>query len=397
MGKIKRIILTVLVLIGLALSIELCVVYYNANFIVDARPSICAISESIDCDSVAKTAYSQFFGIPLSLWGVFFYLFVLFMTYVDKIRKAKFLSFLNVFKNQSSYIFCVGLISFIISMILGCISVKKINSICVFCFMTYFIDLLITLVSKNWGNGLFYEVKQSIQDFVDAIKVKRYAFWFILIVLFAFAFLSYTTVSNILTPQIAKKKEMLSAFSEYSNLVDGNIMGPKDANVIIHEFMDFNCGGCFLANLYLHRIINEFENVKVIQHNVPLDKTCNHNMKFDGHKNSCLKTSYALAAAKQNRYWEMSDILFAENPETEKEIIEKARLVDFDIKKLKEDAHSAEIKEEIKKSIEFADSKNVDGTPTFYIGIRRILGTTSYPAFKQIVIEQGGKEKINHD
>ena len=397
MSKTKRIILTVLALIGLALSIELCIVYYNANFNLEAKPSICAISESMDCDSVARTAYSQFFGIPLSLWGVFLYLFFLFMIYVDKIKKIKFLNFLNVFKNQISYIFCIGLLSFIISMILGCISVKKINSICIFCFMTYLIDLLIALTSKNWGNGLFYEIKQSIEDFIEAIKVKRYAFWFVLLILLASSVLSYTTVSNILTPQIAKKKEMLNAFNEYRNLVDGNIMGPKDANVIIHEFMDFNCGGCFLANLYLHRIINEFENVKVIQHNLPLDKTCNHNMRSEGHKNSCLKTSYALAAAKQNRYWEMSDILFAENPETEKDIIEKARLVDFDIRKLKEDAHSNEIKEEIKKSIEFADSKNVDGTPTLYIGIRKILGISSYPELKKIVIEQGGKEKIKHE
>ena len=397
MSKTKRIILTVLALNGLAISIELCIVYYNANFNLEAKPSICAISESMDCDSVARTAYSQFFGIPLSLWGVFLYLFFLFMIYVDKIKKIKFLNFLNVFKNQTSYIFCIGLLSFIISMILGCISVKKINSICIFCFMTYLIDLLIALTSKNWGNGLFYEIKQSIEDFIEAIKVKRYAFWFVLLILLASSVLSYTTVSNILTPQIAKKKEMLNAFNEYRNLVDGNIMGPKDANVIIHEFMDFNCGGCFLANLYLHRIINEFENVKVIQHNLPLDKTCNHNMRSEGHKNSCLKTSYALAAAKQNRYWEMSDILFAENPETEKDIIEKARLVDFDIRKLKEDAHSNEIKEEIKKSIEFADSKNVDGTPTLYIGIRKILGISSYPELKKIVIEQGGKEKIKHE
>ena len=397
MSKTKRIILTVLALIGLALSIELCIVYYNANFNLEAKPSICAISESMDCDSVARTAYSQFFGIPLSLWGVFLYLFFLFMIYVDKIKKIKFLNFLNVFKNQTSYIFCIGLLSFIISMILGCISVKKINSICIFCFMTYFIDLIITLVSKDWRSGIFSEVKHSIEDFVEAIKVKRYAFWFILLILLVCSVLSYTTVSNILTPQIAKKKEMLNSFNEYRNLVDGNIMGPKDANVIIHEFMDFNCGGCFLANLYLHRIINEFENVKVIQHNLPLDKTCNHNMRSEGHKNSCLKTSYALAAAKQNRYWEMSDILFAENPETEKDIIEKARLVDFDIRKLKEDAHSNEIKEEIKKSIEFADSKNVDGTPTLYIGIRKILGISSYPELKKIVIEQGGKEKIKHE
>ena len=63
MTKSKRIILTLLSLIGMALAIELCIVYYNSNFAVDAQPSICAISETMDCDSVARTAYSQFLGV----------------------------------------------------------------------------------------------------------------------------------------------------------------------------------------------------------------------------------------------------------------------------------------------------------------------------------------------
>ena len=107
MNKTRRILLTLLPLIGLALSIELCVVYYNANFVVDAQPSICAISEGMDCDGVAKTSYSQFLGVPLSLWGVFLYLFFLFMTYVDKIQNIKGFGILKVFKNPLSYMFCI--------------------------------------------------------------------------------------------------------------------------------------------------------------------------------------------------------------------------------------------------------------------------------------------------
>ena len=137
----------------------------------------------------------------------------------------------------------------------------------------------------------------------------------------------------------------------------------------------------------------EFENVKVIQHNVPLERACNHNMQHEGHKNSCIKSKYALAAAKQNMYWQMSDILFEQSPENEKEIIEKARLLDFDIKKLKEDANSEKIAEELQESIKEADSKGITGTPTFLIGMRKIMGIGSYPALKQAVIEQGGREK----
>ena len=183
MNRTKRIIISILALIGLALSIELCIVYYNANFAIDAAPSICAISDKMDCDSVAKTSYSQFFGIPLPLWGVFLYLFFLFMTYVDKLQNKKGFGILKVFKNPTSYIFCIALISFIISMILGCISVFKIDSICVFCFMTYFIDLLITISAKTKDKTVLNEIKTSFNDFVFALKDGRNIFWLLLVLL----------------------------------------------------------------------------------------------------------------------------------------------------------------------------------------------------------------------
>ncbi len=397
MSKAKKIIILILCLIGLGLSLELCNVYYHANFAQSAAPSICAINDAFDCDSVAKTSYSQFLGIPLALWGILLYLFVLFMLFVDKLQNLKFLGFLKVFKNPLSYIFCISLLSFCISMVLGCISIFKINSVCIFCFMTYFIDLLIALTAKDWKGGIFKELKDSIFDFYEAIKVRRYAFWFIMLVLLAASILTYTTISNILAPQEAKRQELLKTIGEVRKYVNGNELGKTDADLIIHEYMDFNCGGCFIANIYLQRIVKEFENVKVIQHNIPLDITCNHNMKFSGHKNSCLKAYYAHAAAKQNKYWEMSDLIFGENPQTEKEIIEKARLLDFDIKKLKEDANSEEIKQEVKDSIAEADTKKIEGTPTMFIGIKQIVGVDSYPDFKQIVIEQGGREKANNE
>ena len=383
MNRTKRIIISILALIGLALSIELCIVYYNANFAIDAAPSICAISDKMDCDGVAKTSYSQFFGIPLS--------------YVDKLQNKKGFGILKVFKNPTSYIFCIALISFIISMILGCISVFKIDSICVFCFMTYFIDLLITISAKTKDKTVLNEIKTSFNDFVFALKDGRNIFWLVLVLLLFVSTLVYTSVSNILTPQIAKMKQFEQYFKQYDSDVEKNIMGPKDANIVINEYMDFNCGGCFFSQLYLHRLVSEFENVKVVQHIIPLEKECNHNMRFEGHKGSCLKARYALAAANQNMYWQMADVLFSEAPETEKEIIEEARLLDLDIKKLKEDANSEQIKKEIQEMIKYADSQDITGTPTFVIGVNKKIGINSYGEFKKYIIEQGGKEKVNHD
>lgn len=388
----KKLAINILSVIGLLLSIELCKVFINANFIDNATPSICAINTEFDCDKVAKSPFSQFLGVPLSLWGVILYLFFLIMNNVEKLQTKKFLGFLQVFKNPNSYMYCIGIFAFIISMFLALISKFEIQSICIFCLITYFINLAIALVAKEWGKGVFFELKNSFKDFIAAIKQPKYAIAFIIVATLGVGLLYILNATKILTPNVINRAN--EAKKIILKEATGNLLGKEDASLVIHEYMDFNCGGCFIANLYLHRIATEFENVKVIQHNVPLEKECNHNMKFDGHKGSCMKSRYALAAAKQNKYWQMSNILFfAQNIEDEKDIIKIAKQRKFNVKKLQEDANSEEIKNELKESILEADSKDVSVTPTIFVGMKKIEGIPPYPEFEQIVIKQGGKKK----
>ena len=97
-------IIRILALIGLALSIELAVVYHNANYDKTALYSFCSINDFIDCDGVAKTYLSQFLGIPLAWWGIFLYVFILFLTFVHKFNWKGLLAPLSAFKTPLKYI-----------------------------------------------------------------------------------------------------------------------------------------------------------------------------------------------------------------------------------------------------------------------------------------------------
>ena len=112
--NLKPTIVAILAALGFCLTVELAVVYYNAIFAVDAQPSICAINDFMDCDSVARTNESQFFGIPLAFWGMFWYLFVFVMLKAKDLSQKKFLKFMEVFKNPFDYIAVLGLFSFIV-------------------------------------------------------------------------------------------------------------------------------------------------------------------------------------------------------------------------------------------------------------------------------------------
>ena len=123
---VKKIIILILALIGFITTIKLAIIYYNANFNPYAVPSFCTVNAFIDCDGVAKTNESQFFGIPLAYWGLFLYSFIMMLLAAPKLKNFKLLKFLEVFKNPLDYIASLGIISFVISITLLCVSLFEI-------------------------------------------------------------------------------------------------------------------------------------------------------------------------------------------------------------------------------------------------------------------------------
>ena len=70
----RKLAIQIFSVLGFILTIELAVIYYTANYDKYALSSFCSINEFIDCDGAARTDVSQFLGIPLAYWGMFFYL-----------------------------------------------------------------------------------------------------------------------------------------------------------------------------------------------------------------------------------------------------------------------------------------------------------------------------------
>ena len=82
----KILAIQILAVIGLCLAIKLAFIYHAANYDKYALSSFCSINDFIDCDGAARSRAAQFLGIPLAFWGIFFYILVLFLTVVDKIK-----------------------------------------------------------------------------------------------------------------------------------------------------------------------------------------------------------------------------------------------------------------------------------------------------------------------
>ena len=389
----KNIFVLILSILGLVLSLELCKIYYDANFNPYALGSFCSVNDLIDCDGVAKTSYSQFLGVPLCLWGVFLYLFIIFLLFAEKLSNLKLFKFAEVFKNPLAYIFCLSLLAFVISVSLACISIFEIHKICILCFATYFTDLAIALTAKDYSKSLLHEIKQSVYDFVAAIKIKKYAIAFCIVVIAFAGALAYTNTSKVLAPHI--KSESFDFVDDKKIQNRDNTMGNMNAKIVIHEYIDYNCGSCFLLNLTTKRILSELDNVYLIQHNFPLDSECNK-LITSGHEGSCKMARYALAAKKQGKYWQANKKLFEKTPKTEDEIIKLlSEIKGLDKQKLKEDANSEEIRKELADDIQSGLDKQIDATPTMIINMQKITGNMPYIDLKEKLIQYGATEKTS--
>lgn len=392
MDKMRKIIIVILTITGIILSAELCKIYYDANFNDYALASFCSVNNLIDCDGVAKTSYAQFLGVPLCLWGLFFYSFVLLMLAAKYLAKIRIFKFLEVFKNPRAYIFSLGTLAFMISMVLAAIQFFEINKICILCFATYFVDFAIALTAKDYKKPIFYESKQSFEDFKSAVSIKKYLIAFLIVSAAAAGVLIYTQTSYILTPQL--KIEKIKLTQERNFITRDNIMGAADATIVIHEYMDFNCSSCYVTNISLNRLMSELDGIMIIKHDLPLDSECNPLLKNGGHKGSCTMARYALASKKQDKYWEVSDILFTQTPDSEQKILKLLRQIKgLDIKRLEKDANSEEIKKELNSEIQDAISREINATPTLIINMQKITGNMPYYELREKLVQMGAKEK----
>ena len=390
----KKLTVQILAFAGLLLSIKLACIYYVANYEKYALSSFCSINEFVDCDGAARSTVSQFWGIPLAYWGIFFYITVLFLTVVDRFKKFRFLKFLEVFKNSMSYISMLGTLAFTCSMVLAGLSIFKIHKLCILCFITYFIDLFIAIVASSGSfKNLVSSFKTTVIDFIAGAK--QYTKTFIVLLILATSFLVYSGTTYSFVPHIKQQK----AIMKYRNMkfnpyrVKGNTLGAEDGDVVIELYSDYVCPICYMENIMLHEAVKDFSNIKIIHHNLPFDKECNPYISINMHPNACFMAKGAIAAGKQGNYWEMSSLLYENQPTNINAMLKLAEQLGFNKDKFVKDLEADTTSKEIEKELIQANKLEIDSTPTIYINGDKIVGVKPYYELKDLLIEHGAKPR----
>lgn len=139
-----------------------------------------------------------------------------------------------------------------------------------------------------------------------------------------------------------------------------HIQGNTDAIIELVEYGDYQCPHCGRAYPIVKRIQEQLGNkLKLVFRNFPLAKI---------HPEATMAAVATEAAARQNKFWEMHDIIFENQDQLEYEsLIAYAEELALDIAQFEEDMQKPELKGKVESDFESGIRSGVNATPTFFI------------------------------
>jgi protein-disulfide isomerase len=161
--------------------------------------------------------------------------------------------------------------------------------------------------------------------------------------------------------------------------------GPADALVTIVEFSEFQCPFCSRVLPTVKQIHETYgRDVRIVfKHNA---------LPF--HNNAQKAAEAAVEARDQGKFWELHDVLFANQQALTPEDLEKhAKSVGINVAKLKAALESGKHKAETDADQQLARSLGASGTPSFFINGRSLRGAQPFEAFKAVIDEELKKAK----
>ncbi|MEP6827487.1 MAG: DsbA family protein [Aestuariivirga sp.] len=166
----------------------------------------------------------------------------------------------------------------------------------------------------------------------------------------------------------------------FHNGVDG-VIGNSHGDVTIVEFMDYNCGWCRKSIKNVQELVKKDKNIRVVMKEWPI---------FG--EGSEAGARAAMAAAKQGKYWELHQALFAFQGQVTPEVVmQTAKATGLDMKKLKDDMMSADVQANLDATIKLATDLKFTGTPGFLVNKNVFPGYMELARMESTVADERAK------
>lgn len=357
-----------LCLLGLAMSVELTRIHVLVHTDPDYH-SVCAVSEGVNCETVAISPYSVFAGLPVSVWGSIAYLVMGALALWASSRRRLHPTW------PFGILLVLTAISVATSAVLAFLSATRIDSFCLFCVGCYAVNvgLLVTslLAWRQTRAGAWALVRADAKALATRpmlVAILAMAAAVVLGALVAFVPPYWTSPGWTDLPRLA------SGTDERGH----HWIGAQNPTLTIVEFSDYECPHCRIAHKDTRALVARHpDQIRLVHRHLPLDMACHPGMSRPLHTRACLFAEAAECAGLQGRFWEMNDALFSIQESARAEDVDPVALAvrlglnRSDFKRCLEDHATAD---RIAADVNEAMTRKLRGTPSFLVGEQVFVG-----------------------
>jgi uncharacterized membrane protein len=345
--------------------------------------SFCDMNESFSCTVAYTSRFGTAFGIPVAVFGVLFFAFVLLLIAMSARSAAA--------ENLPGYLFAASTIGLAVVLYLGYASFFIVKTLCVLCLATYVAvaGLFITSGTAT-RNPMTNLPNRAIRDLrllfkTPAALAAMVAFLAVAITSIAMLREPVTSAAELtpegeqVAPLPAVTPEQQKQLEQYLNAQPRKtVIAPSDgAAIVILKFNDYQCPGCGQTYRDYKPVLAKWAKeqpgkIKFIMKDYPLERECNAFVGQDLHIGACEAAVAVRLAREKGKGEAMEDWLYSNQPAMNTETVKKAAatvggVTDFD----KRYAATLEL---VKADIAQGSQLKIGGTPTFFVNGMQLPG-----------------------
>ena len=364
-------------LLGLAAAVSLSVSHYRL-FTDPAYSSFCAISKSINCDTVSQSPYAVLWGVPVAVWGVLAYLSFLLLLLLSRGPSAQH-------QRVWTLLFSMALGFSGYSLALAAISTFVIGSYCILCIALYAVNLLLLffswIVRRRFNCGPFF---RALGEDLCYLSPKKPLNAFVLAGLLAVIAGGKTVYPAywLFNPEPLPARIATGVTPEGRPWIGAAIPALE-----IVEFADYQCFQCKKMYYHLRDLIAKYpEKIRLVHAHYPMDHEFNPIVKEPFHIGSGKMALLTVYAAAEGKFWEVHDLLYqwAGNRQ-EIDLHDLASRAGLPADRLAEAIENRGFREKLAADIRYGMRHSVQATPSYLIEGKVYQGTIPPEAFRGIV------------
>ncbi len=163
---------------------------------------------------------------------------------------------------------------------------------------------------------------------------------------------------------------------------DDHIKGQPNGQLVLVEYSDFQCPACASYYPVIKRLVTDFgDRLTFVYRHFPLSQ----------HLQARLAARAAEAAGRQNKFWEMHDLLFtgqnnwADAGGAEDIMLGYAEELGLDMEQFRRDLNDDVLTERVRRDTRSGEAAGINSTPTFFLNGRQITNPRGYDEFRTII------------